>query len=258
MKVRLVFRLFALFSVLTLSAFADAQIDAWIAKARAALGSDSALDAVWSVHFKGTLETTQQVPSKADPKVMTTVPLRLGIDIVFQKPYRQRIVLRSDKVVETTALDGYDGWMRRADANKEDQWQLTLLDPNQIKRLRANTWENLSFYRGIERLGGNIQLRGEETVDGKPCVKLLFSHADNITFLRYFDKDTGRLVKTVTETGGEIREEGETIIDGVRYPKKLFNKTPTGDVTTITFDSIKVNENLPASEFAVPTLLPKP
>lgn len=257
MKVRFAFLLSALFSALTLSALADPQTDAWITKARAALGSDSALDAVRTVHFTGTLETTQQVPSKADPKVLTAEPLRLGIDIVFQKPYQQRIVLRSDRVVETTALDGYDGWVRRADAAREDQWQLTLLDPEQIKRLRANTWENLAFYRGIEQRGGKVEFQGDATVDGKACVKLLFRHADNIHFTRYFDKATGLLVKTVTEAGGEIREEGETVIKGVRYPKKLINKTATGEVTTITFDSIRVNETIPAGDFAVPTLLPR-
>jgi hypothetical protein len=257
MKVRLVFLWSALLAAPALPVLADAQTDSWIAKARAALGRDHALDAVRTVHFTGTLETVQQVPSSADPKVPTDEVLRLGIDIVFQKPYQQRIVLRSDKVVETTALDGYDGWVRRADATREDQWQLTLLDPGQIKRLRANTWENLAFYRGIEQRGGKVEFLGEENSEGKDCVKLRFSHADNISFLRYFEKNTGVLVKTVTETGGEIREEGETLINGVRYPKKLVNKTPDGKITTITFDSIKVNETVPDSEFAVPALLPK-
>jgi hypothetical protein len=255
MNPRFVLSLVALLAVSSPTARADAKTDEWIAKGRAALGTEEALGAVASVRYTGTLETTEKVPDKDDPAKTIERPLRLAIDIVFQKPCQQRIMLRSDKILETTALDDYDGWVRRAEIGKDEQWQLTLLDAGQIKRLRANTWENLAFYRGIEQRGGSVVFQGEATVEDKPCVILAFLHADNISFTRYFEKSTGRLVKTVTENGGEIREQGEIIEKGVRYPKILINKSTTGQVTTITFESIKVNEPLPGSEFAVPTLI---
>ena len=40
--------------------------------------------------------------------------------------------------------------------------------------------------------------------------------------------------------------------ESIRYPKILINKSPEGQVATITFESIKVNEPLPAIEFTVP------
>lgn len=232
--------------------FADEKADEWIAKARAAVGSETALNAIQAVRFIGTVETVQKIPSKEDPAKTDDVTLRLAIDISFQQPYRQRIVLRSDKSVETTVLDGYDGWFRRAETGKENKAQLNLLESSQIKRLRANTWENLSFYRGIDARGGRVDYKGEADVDGKTCVILAFVHSDNISFTRYFDKATGLLIKTITEVGGEIREQGEIIVNGIRYPKVLINKAPDGQVATITFDSIKVNEPVPAAEFAVP------
>lgn len=239
------------------TAFADARIDQWIAKARAAIGPESALEAVQSVHFTGTFTTTEKV---ADPKDATKTKdetIVLAIDIVFQKPYQQRIIRRSNTVVETTALDGYDAWVRRADAVDAKKWQLSLLDSQQVKRLRANTWENLFFYRGIDRRGGKVDFAGDATVDGKNCAKLVFAHAENIVFTRYFDKATGRLVKTETENGGEIREEGELRAGGLRFPRTLINKSPNGQTATITFDSVKVNEPFPADTFAVPALLPQ-
>jgi hypothetical protein len=235
-------------------ASADSQSDAWIVKARAALGSESALNAVKSVHFAGVLETTEKVAVEGDPTKTEEKPLRLAIDIIFQKPYRQRISLRSDKYIETTALDDYDAWARRSEIGKEDQWRLTLLDIQQIKRLRANTWENLAFYRGLEGRGGKVEFQGETQLEGKDCVKIAFIHSEQISFTRYFEKSTGLLVKTVTENGAEIREEGEIIINGVRYPKKLINKSPDGRVTVITFDTVRVNEAIPDAEFAVPSL----
>ena len=251
--------LVATFVFVAVSAFADARVDEWIAKARQALGTEAALNAVESIHFKGTLETTQRVPvNPENPEAgeFREEALRLGIDIVFQKPYRQRMTLRSDRIIETTALDGYDAWVRRADATNESQWQLTLLDKQQVKRLRANTWENLNFYRNIAQRGGKVEFGGEATIDGRACIQLVFTHDPAIVFTRYFDKATGRLVKTVTEAGGEIREEGEILVGGLRFPKKLINKSPDGQVATITFDSVTLNENFPASDFEVPMLLP--
>jgi outer membrane lipoprotein-sorting protein len=257
MKVRLM-ALAALLSLVVSPAFADARVEQWIAKARQALGGDAALNSLQSIHFTGTLETTQRVPVDPDNASGETreEALRLGIDIVFQKPYQQKMVLRSDTVIETTALDGYDAWVRRADATNESQWQLTLLDTQQVKRLRANTWENLNFYRGVEKRGGKVEYAGEANIDGRACIKLVFTHDPAIIFTRYFDQATGRLVKTETETGGEIREEGEILVGGLRFPKKLINKAPSGQVATITFDRITLNEKFPARDFEVPMLMP--
>lgn len=255
MKVRLL-ALAAALGGLFPSAFADARAEPWIAQARAAVGAEEVLNSVRSIHFTGTLSTTQKVPVEGEPNNFTEQSLVLGIDIIFQKPDQQRMTLRSDRVVETTALDGYDAWVRRADANNEAQWQLSLLDAQQVKRLRANTWENLSFFRGIQKRGGTVEFGGETTIDGRECVKLIFSHSDNIVFTRYFDKTTGNLVKTETENGGEIREEGEMFVQGLRFPRKLINKAPNGQVATITFDTVTINERFPDDTFAVPTLFP--
>ena len=252
MNVRSALLLTALLAAPLHLSFADSRTDEWIAKARAAVGSESALTAINSVRFIGTVETKQKTPSKGDPTKLEETTIRLAIDIIFQKPDRQRIILRSDKGTETTVLDGYDGWFRRAETDRENQSQFTLLETAQIKRLRANTWENLSFHRGIEARGGRVEYKGEADVDGKSCIVLTFTHSDSISFTRYFDKSTGRIIKTVTENNGEIREEGEIQVNGIRFPKTLINKAPDGQIATINFESIKVNEPLPAVEFAVP------
>lgn len=252
MKVRLVPSL-AIACLLATTAVADDQTDQWIAKARAALGTEEALDAVNTVRFVGTVETVERVPDKIDPTKSVEHAVRLAIDIVFAKPYRELYVLRSDKVTETTALDDYDGWLRRVDAGHEDQWQLRLLSPAQVRQLRASTWENLAFYRGIEKRGGKVEFKGDADVDGKPCVVLVFAHSDSINYTRYFEKSSGLLLKTTTETT-EIREQGSVVVNGIRFPKVLLNKTVNGPLATITFDSIKVNEPVSAAQFAMPAL----
>jgi outer membrane lipoprotein-sorting protein len=225
-----------------------------VAKARAFVGTEAALNGVTSIHYSGTLITADPT----DPKKQASA----AIEIFFQKPDQQRIQAIGPKIVEVTALDGYDAWQRQHEVGDPTKWQQTLLGPDQIKRLRANTWENLSFFRGLEAHGGRVEEKGSASFDGVDCAKIAFIHAPNIIFNRYFDKATGRLVFTETEAGGTIRENGEMRVNGVRFPKTIITTTKnatTGQTqtVTITFDKIVLNEPFPAKLFAPPALLSK-
>ena len=219
-----------------------------ITKARARLGSEAAIGDVKSIHYVGTLVTTDP----ADPSKQQ----RAAIEIVFQKNDQQRITTTYDQLIETTSLDGYDAWQRKQHPTDPTTWQQTLQGAEQIKRLRANTWETLAFFRGLETRGGRIEDQGVVTIDGVACQKVAFIHAENIIFYRYFDLATGRLTLTETEAGGTLREQGEVIAAGLRFPKSLVTTTrnPAGKVqtVTITVEKITVNEVFPASFFAVP------
>lgn len=219
-----------------------------LAKARALIGAEEVLDGLKSVHYVGTLTA----PDPTNPAQKVTLP----IDIVFQRPMQQRIVTTTPKGAEHNALDGYDAWQRfedRADAKKN---RMAILGTDQIKRLRANTWENLAFFRGIESVGGRLEDQGPATIEGVACQKISFIHAANIVFHRYFDLATGRLVLTETEAGGRIREEGEIIVGGIRFPRVLTteSKDAKGEWRTVTirFEKVTVNEAFAADYFAVP------
>lgn len=220
-----------------------------IAKARAFIGAEKVLNEIKSVHYLGTLVTGDP----ADPAKQT----KAAMEITFQRPEQQRIVATSDKMIEITALDGYEGWQRVQDPKDPAKWRQTLLGPDQIKRLRANTWENLAYFRGIEKVGGRLEDLGAATIDGVACQKLAFIHAPNIVFYRYFDVATGRLVFTETEAGGSIREQGEVVVHGVRFPRSIVTQTKSREgklvTVTITFDKISINETFPAQQFAVPS-----
>ncbi len=225
-----------------------------IAKARSYIGPESALEGLKSVHFTGTLSTVDP----KDPKK----EIRAAMEITFQKPDQQRIKSTSDTTIEVTALDGYDGWQRISDIKDPAKWQQSLLGTDQIKRLRANTWENLAFYRGIERRGGRLEDQGPATIDGVKCQKIAFIHAANIIFYRYFDLATGRLVYTETESGGSIRESGDVRVNGLRFPKSIITEMKdnagVARAVTVTFDKIAVNEEISGAEFAVPPIPRQP
>lgn len=221
-----------------------------IAKARAFLGSEAALNAVKSVHYVGSVSTVDP----ADPAKQS----RASIDIIAQKPEQQRVLVKSDTAIETTALDGYEGWQRTQDLKEPKNQRHVVFRPDAVKKLRAQAWENLSFYRGIEQRGGRIEDQGLKDVDGVKCHKLAFIYSPNIIFYRYFDAATGRLVQTETEDGGITREDGERVVNGVRFPTsmKMTVKGPKGHVQTvsISFDTIAVNETFPPEVFRVPRL----
>ncbi|OHE83657.1 MAG: hypothetical protein A3G75_07510 [Verrucomicrobia bacterium RIFCSPLOWO2_12_FULL_64_8] len=222
-----------------------------IARARAYLGSEDALNAIRSIHYSGTRET-----SGGD---------KAALEIIFQRPYQHRLTVTAPNLVDVTALNDYDGWRRLQDVANQSRWQLTLLSKEQIKSFRANVFENLHFYRDIEQRGGRVELVGPASVDGRDAIKVAFIHEPRIVFSRYFDRTTGRLLLTETEQGNRIREEGELIVNGVRFPQRVIVegkvRNQEGAVVdrkdVIVFDKITVNETFPAGYFEVPQLSPR-
>lgn len=212
----------------------------WIARARARLGSEAALHGVTSIRYLGTLETDGASSRH--------------LDIVFQKPLQQLITLTGAELIEVVGLDDYEGWQKRSNPKNVAQWQIALIDAGQTKRLRAQTWDNLNFFSGIEKMRGSVKLAGDAMIDGVACVKLIFAYREDMILTRYFDKTSARLVMTETESGTDIREEGEIIVQGVRFPRKVSNRDKSGRVITMVFDQIILNEPHAASEFAVPAL----
>lgn len=220
-----------------------------LAKARAYLGSEAALDGITSVHLVGTLTISDSTANGGAPR-------SIGVDIVFQKPWRHRLVIRSGRVVRTVALDGYDAWERYEDPSDPKTPRLTLYGPDAIRALRADVWENLGYYRGLEACGGSVEDQGPATIEGVACEKVAFVHSPDIVYTRYFDRSSGRLVYTETANHSQVREVGAEWVRGIRFAKQIVTvqKLPSGGAktTTLTFDSITVNERFPDSDFAMP------
>ena len=225
------------------SARADDSVTALIAKARARIGSDEQLTKVRAVRYVGTITTST---AKSGEK--------LQLDVIFQSPYRMRQKVVTPDSMDFTVLDGYLGWMLSQD--KQGAARLGTLKTAATLHLRANVWENLSFYAGFEQIGGRIEDGGAVTLDGRAARKLTFWHDKEIRFERWFDPATGRLIQTATDDGSVIREEGELLSGGLRFPQKLITTAKGKDgatvTSTITFEKISLNEPLADKDFAMP------
>jgi hypothetical protein len=243
------FCLFLLAAVVQPALAASPEAEAIIAKARAFIGGDAALDAVNSIHITGVLEVEE---TPANPNT----PGKSSIEIIFQKPAHHLLTVRTAQYVETTGLDDYFSW-RRVEPTDGGRAQNAGLGASGTKRLRASAWENLFFYRAAEKHGGDVIDQGLADVDGIRCRKILFTYGPGMEYLRYFDVETGRLVQTETPPSGLIREEGEIIVSGVRFPRVLKTyRTEDGKriVVTVTFENIVLNKQFPPETFEQPLL----
>lgn len=224
------------------AARADSELDI-VKKARAYIGPAEKLASITAIHLSGTITTA------ADKK--------MAIEMIFQKPCQQRITATGAENIEITGLDDYEGWQRIQDSKDQTSWKLTLLGADQVRRLRANTLEHLNFY-GAQPYHVAIEDKGEAVLDGRSVHKVLFRHDRDIAFLRFFDSKTGELLRTETDQGGVIAQEGELLVDGLRFPKilRMPAKGPDGSARTIVveFDKVTLNETFAASLFAVPPM----
>jgi hypothetical protein len=237
-------------AVVAALAFADwagaaaAELPETLARARAHIGPEERLEHLRSIRFVGRL-TPADAPS-------------VEIEIIFQKPFRHRVVTRTPEVRETTALDGYEGWQRLEELGDAGRWRMKLLNKEQVQRLRANTWENLAFFRGHEAIGGTVTDLGMLPLDGRTLHKIAFNHESGSRFVRYFDPTSGRLALTETDQGRRIVEEGEILAGGLRFPERirttLIGEGGRSRSFSVTFDHITVNEEFPESLFAVPVV----
>lgn len=224
-----------------------------IARARAFVGEEAALNALRSVRYTGTVVTVETTEGAK--------PSTVAIEIVFQHPEQQWLMARASDMTELTVLDGFQGWKRIESAKDRAQWRQMALPVDAVRRMRATTWSNLAYWRGLEAQGGQVEAQGTKVVEGVTCEKVAFVHHPRIFYYRYFDKTTGRLVLTETEAGETIREQGELKVNGIRFPRTVVttSKNARGQPVTVTmtFDKIVINEPLPAAQFQAPLQRPR-
>ncbi len=190
-----------------------------VVKARSYLGTEDALNSVRTIHLVGTVMKTVSGNSKTD--------VTANVDIFFEEPFRESVVLLAADRISHTALDNFEAWQQvqtprapgQAAIDPSRASQLTLLGSDQTWALRADTLENLGFYRGVLRTGGAIKDLGQELVDGISCEKVFFTYSPSINYVRYFDLRTGRLVMSETLGGPTSARAAKSSPGGSVFPR---------------------------------------
>jgi len=111
---------------------------------------------------------------------------------------------------------------------------------------------------GWSEYDGELTVDGEADVDGKKCWKVIFKPKTGSPMTRYFDKDSGHVVKLdIKQTGPGVEMEVEVFsedikqVNGISVPYKQITSAPQGEMT-LEFSEIKFNEKLPDEKFALP------
>ena len=223
-----------------LAAKLDPQSEAILKKARQFISDESTLNGVNSLRFEGTIK---------DPEGKTG-----KIVISLQKPYKMvQSIHHENGVVDEFGLNDYEGWLKRFKTEDPDVYALMPVDVTRLKRLRANTYEGLNFFSTKTSYGRKIEYQGKQDLDGKTVevVKVLYGSA---VFIRYFETTTGELLLSEIENGERIQEQGEMVVDGIRFPKYLVTFNGDDQISHLEFHSIQVNPKFEDSLFTQPPL----
>lgn len=107
-------------------------------------------------------------------------------------------------------------------------------------------------------LFSKAETAGEEDVEGEPCYKVVLTPATGSPVTMYFEKGSGLLRKTSVVAASQLGDIAADSIsteyksfDGILEPAIVTEKV-AGQEFTITVDTAKSNQPIPADKFALP------
>lgn len=225
------------------------EVSAVLRLARARLGTEESLQKVQTLRYQGVFENYAEKTQ--------------GTFIIYLKAkYKQRTEFRVDGILRTTATDGLEGWSRVTkladasvplEAEKKLDERVIPLSAQELKRLQYNAYDNLNFFSDLTAIRGEVVLVGTAVQDGFPCYRVKFQFDDEIAVERFFDKEDGNLVATKTLNNVIIRETGNQMIAGIRFPRRVDAYQDGFLLNRMTYTEIAVNEDIPDFIFSFPT-----
>lgn len=219
-------------------------VDAVISRARAALGPERVLNAVDTLYYRG--------------RIFNEAGEEEGlITLAFKKPYLQRVEVVEDGIESTSVVDDYEGYFMQTNMATGDQ-QIIMMSADRFRLMADTGLENLYFFRGpLQRRNGQIKLAGEQEINGVAVDVVEFIYPDGIVFTRYFDRLSGKLLRTHSTDGDyTLTEEGTFTAGGINFPRRILTEMDGKMVRTIEFFEIIVNKPMTAADFAFPAAKP--
>lgn len=217
----------------------DPRARAILKKARSHIGDEMSLNKIKSLKFQGKIEDSNG---------------NIGtLKIAIRKPYQslQQLVI-NDSVTEF-GLNDYEAWIKIYRLGDDSIYRLVPATPDQLRRTRANAYENLTFFSEKTGFFRKIEYLGKDKFNGTDVEKVKVKYG-SIFFDRYFDIRSGELVFTKIENGEGIKENGEMFVDGIRFPKSVTTLLEGEQRSFLEFDLIEVNPVLDDSLFQQPPL----
>lgn len=230
----------AIFAASVLAAIPPAASEV-VSRARACIGSESALDALVTLKITGRiLPATPEMP---EARIMLTA----------RRPLSQRLEVQIGDIIETTLLNGKRGCLMRSSASMRGSHQMRALSPQESERLQLSTVNLFSFYRPDVRSGENLTYEGIVLYRGVRCHHLVYTCPDGSTTTRYFAISDNRCVSSRDCFGVETVESGGQFVGGIRFPEKIESFQGGQLLHTLVLEKILVNKPLRVGVFSVPS-----
>ena len=218
-------------------------VEAIVRKARTYLGDESQLKAVHALQFRGKVTLYQENTTKEGEVILT-----------LRKPYSQKVEFIFPDQSMVTGFNGYEGY-EYVEGKYEDGTPYRVIHSiglDDARRNKAAALENLSFFRPFTFTGDNVKDRGVVTVNGVSTRRVDFIHNDTYVFSRFFDLDTGDLLKSQLDTGIVTIETGEIIANGIRFSDTILGQVDGNTIYEMVFDNIAVNPAIEPDFFDYP------
>ena len=169
-------------------------------------------------------------------------------------------------VLTAEIFEGFDGeflWMDSLGPLPPEQRNSKSSDMELKDRRLASMAAHLSALQWLDH-DGEIEVIEKASVDGKQAWCLKFPKHESLpyTALRYFDVESGLLVKAIwKDDNGEIQSEikfeyHEASFDGVRFwSKQVNNSMGMGTTFEYVYDTIDTSPDIPEDAFKIPERL---
>ncbi len=196
----------------------------------------------------GGKENVEKVQDKVMKLSGTVQGMNLTITIEQKVPNKLHQVLDAGVFKQETVFDGEKGKV-------SGMGQETEMTPEQVKKMKAQS--SLHWFLNLDKMNVKMELTGMETVNGKDAYKVVFTDPDGDKTTRYFDTDTGYLIREISNVETPQGNFTQTIdfddykdMQGVKYPYKIIQNVGPNTID-LTVDSIEVNTGLKDDLFEV-------
>lgn len=222
-----------------------------VTKVRAALGTESGLNAVKSLRY--TYRMADKDGKETGLYVSEYLAPMCHRDIDYTMKDRDGRAL--EIIVSINGAEGY----RRINAMGTDLHNLSILTAGDVDLLRDYASDNLTFFAPPSPARGTVVTAPDETVEGVDCHVLAYKYRTGLTLRYYFAKSDNRVVASRAERPNGVREGlqvhvGEQRVAGIVFPKAVrILDTEGKPLKTMTVEKVEVNPaDITAKTFATP------
>jgi outer membrane lipoprotein-sorting protein len=218
------------------------KVDELITLARSQIADEDDLEDVETLQFYGVMEDKKMGQSGK-------------VEFKFKKPYKYFNSVKLGENQYITATNGNEGYRKNINiiSKKED---FIILYAPKVKQLIVTASEKLYFMQGVKKRHGEVIDKGLSKILNRTAYQLDFQYPGGATYQKYFDPKTFDLIATVTSDDGKatiIVEEEHKKVEDIRFATKVSAYDMENNLLyTITFQDIKVNEDLNDDVFNIP------